>query len=355
MSNTLLESLWARVDTNIGSRITKISELLTQSLSANDESKAARDAAAASATEAKNHADRAELATDVSGLRDEVTQQIAAVVDGAPAALDTIREVAEYAQANRGITDQLNAAIGDKANKSHTHTTSQVTGLDNALSGKAAKSHTHTTAHISDYPGHVVFIGSDSYGKIPVREPDSDNLRTGSSPTEPYHVTSKQYVDKEVAKKANASHTHTTSQISGLGTALNGKADKTHSHTTAEITDFSTEMGKKANTSHTHSQSDITGLSTALSGKANSSHTHTTADITNFATEMGKKADKTHTHTTSQISGLDAALDGKADKSYVDSRPAIFTVPDINSASTDNLVPGDVVVDTSTWIFYYLE
>lgn len=180
MSNNLLESLWARVSANIGDRIDQISELLTQALSANTESKAARDAAAASASEAESHADRAELAIDVSGLRDEVTQQIAAVVDGSPAALDTIREVAEYAQANRGITDQLNAAIGDKANKSHTHTTSQVTGLD-------------------------------------------------------------------------------------------------------------------------------------------------------------------------------AALDGKADKSYVDARPAIFTVPDINSASTDNLVPGDVVVDTSTWIFYYLK
>ena len=202
MSNNLLESLWARVSANIGDRIDQISELLTQSLSANDESKAARDAAAASATEAKNHADRAELATDITGLRDEVTQQIAAVVDGSPAALDTIREVAEYAQANRGITDQLNAAIGDKANKSHTHTTSQISGLDTALNGKAAA---------------------------------------------------------------------------------------------------------------------------------------------------------THTHTTSQVTGLDAALDGKADKSYVDSRPAIFTVPDINSASTENLVPGDVVVDTSTWIFYYLE
>lgn len=202
MSNTLLESLWARVSANIGDRIDQISELLTQAFSASAESKAARDAAAASASEAESHAERAELATDITGLRNEVTQQIAAVVDGSPAALDTIREVAEYAQANRGITDQLNAAIGDKANKSHTHTTSQVTGLDNALSGKAAK---------------------------------------------------------------------------------------------------------------------------------------------------------THTHTTSQISGLDAAIDGKADKSYVDARPAIFTVPDINSASTDNLIPGDVVVDTTTWIFYYLK
>ena len=202
MSNNLLESLWARVSANIGDRIDHISGLLTQALSASAESKAARDAAATSAGEAKDHADRAEQATDLTSLRNEVTQQIAAVVDGSPADLDTIREVAEYAQANRGITDQLNAAIGDKANKSHTHTTSQISGLDTALNGKAAA---------------------------------------------------------------------------------------------------------------------------------------------------------THTHTTSQVTGLDAALDGKADKSYVDARPAIFTVPDINSASTENLVPGDVVVDTSTWIFYYLK
>ena len=149
MSNTLLESLWARVSANIGERIDQISELLTQAFSASDESKAARDAAAASASEAAGHADRAELATDITGLRNEVTQQIAAVVDGSPAALDTIREVAEYAQANRGITDQLNAAIGDKANKSHTHTTSQISGLDTALNGKAAATHTHTTSQVT--------------------------------------------------------------------------------------------------------------------------------------------------------------------------------------------------------------
>src|SRR5699024_4408017 len=207
MANTLLESLWERVKTNIGDRIEQAQELLAQALSANDESKAARDAAAASATEAKNHADRAESATDISGLRDEVTQQIAAVVDGSPAALDTIREVAEYAQANRGITDQLNAAIGDKANKSHTHTTSQVTGLDDALSGKAAKTHTHTK-----------------------------------------------------------------SQVTGLDTALNGKSDTGHKHTTSEITDFSTEMGKKADSSHTHTSADISDATSESNGYGTGTH-----------------------------------------------------------------------------------
>ena len=185
MSNNLLESLWARVSANIGDRIDQISELLTQAFAANAESKAARDAAAGSATEAASHADRAEQATDVAGLRNEVTQQIADLVDGAPEDFDTIREVAEYAQSNRDITDQLNAAIGDKANKSHTHTQAQITGLSSALNGKANASHTHTTSQV-----------------------------TG--------------LDAVLSGKANASHTHTTSQVSGLDTALNGKADKTY-------------------------------------------------------------------------------------------------------------------------------
>ena len=94
-------------------------------------------AAASSAAEAKGHADRAEVASDPEGLRNEMTKQFAALVDGAPEDLDTIREIAEYAQANRDITDQLNAAIGNKANKTHTHAQSQITGLSAALSGKA--------------------------------------------------------------------------------------------------------------------------------------------------------------------------------------------------------------------------
>ena len=185
MSNNLLESLWARVSANIGDRIDQISELLTQAFAASDESKAARDAAAGSATEAAGHADRAEQATDVAGLRNEVTQQIADLVDGAPEDLDTIREVAEYAQANRHVTDQLNAAIGNKADKSHTHAWASITGLSSALNGKANASHTHTTSQV-----------------------------TG--------------LDAALSGKANASHTHTTSQVSGLSTALSKKADKTY-------------------------------------------------------------------------------------------------------------------------------
>ena len=138
---------------------------------------ASATAAATSATEAKDHADRAEQMADPTGLRNEVMQQLADLVDGAPEDLDTIREVAEYAQANRDITDQLNAAIGNKANKTHTHAVSDVTGLGDALDGKADTTHTHTTTQV-------------------------DGL------------------DDALAGKADAAHTHTSSQVDGLDAAL---------------------------------------------------------------------------------------------------------------------------------------
>lgn len=42
------------------------------------------------------------------------------------------------------------------APSSHTHPTSEVTGLDTALSGKANSSHTHTLSQITDYTPPVI-------------------------------------------------------------------------------------------------------------------------------------------------------------------------------------------------------
>lgn len=124
----------------------------TQAWSAADRADTAATTATIQADRAKTEADRAAEAAenvDTAAIRQEVTTQIAAVVDGAPEDLDTIREVAEYAQENRTITDTLNAAIGQKADKTHTHTVSDVTGLQGALDGKAPTSHTHTADQVT--------------------------------------------------------------------------------------------------------------------------------------------------------------------------------------------------------------
>src|SRR5699024_9473657 len=131
----------------------------------------------------------------------------------------------------------LTTALNGKAAKSHTHTTSQVKGLDTALNGKADKTHTHSREDIgatASIEGSAV-VSRWSDGKISVP----------STPEKNTDATSKFYVDAEVAKKADKSHTHAQSDITGLTTALNGKAAKTHQNTTADTTDFATEKWKK--------------------------------------------------------------------------------------------------------------
>lgn len=73
-----------------------------------------------------------------------------------------------------------------------------------------------------------------------------------------------------------------------------------HSHAISDITNLQSALDGKAPTSHTHSTSQITGLDTTIS---------------NFNSALSGKADVSHTHTTSQISGLDSLLSLKANLS----------------------------------------
>lgn len=68
--------------------------------------------------------------------------------------------------------------------------------------------------------------------------------------------------------------------ISQLITAVNGKAEASHTHTIGDVTGLQTAIDGKAASSHTHAISEVTGLQTALDGKAATSHTHTLSQIT---------------------------------------------------------------------------
>lgn len=69
---------------------------------------------------------------------------------GASTTLDTIGEISAAIEDNQDAIDVLNAAIGNKANVSHTHTIANVTNLQSTLDDKASSSHTHTIANVSN-------------------------------------------------------------------------------------------------------------------------------------------------------------------------------------------------------------
>ena len=99
--------------------------------------------------------------------------------------------------------------------------------------------------------------------------------------------------------------------IAQLNTAVNGKAEASHTHAISDVTGLQTAIDGKAAASHTHSISDVTGLQTAIDGKAASSHTHAISDVTGLQTALDGKAASSHTHTLSEITdaGAGANLD----------------------------------------------
>lgn len=71
----------------------------------------------------------------------------------------------------------------------------------------------------------------------------------------------------QLAGKANTSHTHAQSDITGLSTSLAGKSDVGHGHTQSDVSGLTAALDGKSNVGHSHSQSDVTGLTSALAGK----------------------------------------------------------------------------------------
>lgn len=141
--------------------------------------------------------------------------------------------------------------------------------LQTGLAGKANASHTHTSASITDL----------------------------STTLAPYATTA--VMNTELAKRAPVSHTHTTAQVTGLDTALAGKAPMSHTHTTSQITDLTTilapyakttyvnaNLDKKANKSHTHAVSDVDGLQVALDGKLDATAKAESAKVADSANSV---------------------------------------------------------------------
>lgn len=180
-------------------------------------------------------------------------------------------------------------------------------------------------------------------------------------------------VDGLLDGKANASHTHTIENVTGLQDALDekadvgsvtlaslgvtataeelnymdgvtsnvqtqlaGKANVEHSHETNDVTGLQDALDSKASLAHTHPTSDVTGLDGALAGKSDNGHKHVSADVTDLNDKLDAKANVTHTHAIDDVTNLKTTLDGKANVDDVSLAALGVTV----SAAEINYVDG---------------
>ena len=128
---------------------------------------------------------------------------------------------------------EVDSKLAGKAPSSHTHTIGNITNLQSSLDGKAAVSHGHSAVTTSA----AGFMSAADKSKL-------DGVATGANKTivdsslssTSVNPVQNKVVNSALAGKASTSHTHTTTQVSGLDAALAGKASASHKHDAGDIT-----------------------------------------------------------------------------------------------------------------------
>ena len=214
-----------------------------------------------------------------------LVERVATEMKALFATVQTKQDKGDYA-----TNTALASGLAGKANTTHGHAITDVSGLQSALDAKAPTGDylTPTTADARylSKTGKAISAGT------------ADSAGTAGSATKATQDAQGNVINTTYATK--------TELTSGLG----GKANTSHTHEQGQVTGLSEALAGKAAASHTHTTAQVTGLDSALAGKAAASHTHTKANITDFA----------HTHATSEVTGLDAALAGKADATALASK-----------------------------------
>ncbi len=239
-------------------------------------------------------------------------------------------------------------------------TEASLSGGEVDLSGYATKDELSTKADKTELHSHSNKTVLDGITSTKVTEWNNKSTFDGNynsltnKPTIPTVDVNKNYVDTQLAKKANtsdipslngyATETYVQNKIaeaslSGGEVDLSGYATKDDLNTKADKSAIPTKVSQLTNdkgylTSHQDisSKADKTYVDTELAKKANTSHTHSYNDLTdkptipstnNLATKtelkngLGTKADKVHTHDQYLTEHQDISM--KADKTELHS------------------------------------
>lgn len=144
------------------------------------------------------------------------------------------------------IGDTINTAISGKANTSHTHAISDVTGLQTAINAKADSSHTHTVNDISatgtknsttflrgDGTWATIDLTSGTINASQVTGAAGSGLNLSAASVKVNTTTSSLTAALELldTKAQTLSNNYTT-----LSNTVSGKADATHTHSINDIT-----------------------------------------------------------------------------------------------------------------------
>lgn len=130
----------------------------------------------------------------------------------------------------------INSALSGKANSSHSHSITDVTNLQSSLDSKAGTSIATTSADGLMSSSDKTKLDGIATGATKVTVDSS----LSSSSTNPVQ---NKVVNSALNGKANSSHTHNISDVTGLSTSLDGKMNNDYSVSTIESNFFAHKIG----------------------------------------------------------------------------------------------------------------
>lgn len=202
---------------------------------------------------------------------DEVKDDL---LNGAGEAYDTLKELGELIDGNKGAIEALTEIASGKADAEHDHDIADVTGLQDALNGKADKEH---GVHVEYSSTDPVMDGTASAGSATTvarsdhRHP-TDTSRASKTEFDTHatdttaHITSIERTNWNAAKThADSAHAPSNAQENVIESIKVNGAEQTPTGKSVNIVvpTQASDIGA-ANASHTHEISEITSLSGTL-------------------------------------------------------------------------------------------
>lgn len=223
---------------------------------------------------AKNYADSA-ATTAANKVKNDL-------LNGAGTAYDTLKELGDLIDDNVEAIDALEAIASGKADATHGHAISDVSGLQSALDGKASSSHgTHVSFDSTNKPkmdGTAAFGTSSKVARADHVHP-TDTSRASKSEFDAHvatHAPSNAQANVIESVKVNGTALTPSSKtvdITVPTTAADiGAAPSSHTHTVAQISDLTATA-----TELNYMDGVTSGVQAQLDGKAASGHGHDAA------------------------------------------------------------------------------
>ena len=283
--------------------------------------------------------DEIERSTQKDDAHDKAIQSLNTSKTSLSKSIDEIKEqLAGVSSAPASVTwDSITGKPSSFNPSSHSHTISDISGLQSLLNAKANSNHSHSWNSITDKPQsftpsshthqasditdlQTILSKYATKDEIPRINTDGLTIDTSNLATK----SSVETLANKVTETSEALKSETklrANSIAAIDSKITTEVDRSSKKDTEHDDEIASLKRTKADLSHTHTMSEVTDLSAELERYAlktelnnisvDTSHLATKSSVNELSEQIATKADQSHRHTITEVSGLHGILNNK--------------------------------------------